>query len=94
MNRGRRPSIHQIGRVTDDGHTIVISGWGLALCAAHCTCHRHPLTGQLVIAGDRGTGDLGLARFRPCDCCQPWTADELAAVLKDLADVATLETTA
>jgi hypothetical protein len=87
-----RPGIYQIGRVDDDGTTLTITGWGLGLCAAACWCHRHPSTGHLTIAENQAAGTLGLASHRPCDCCTPWTADELAAVLRDLADIGTLET--
>lgn len=101
MTRGRRPSIGHIGTVHDDGRTVTISGWQLGLCAARCNCHRHPVTHQLAVddapAGyhDTRSPALGLTRYGgPCDCCQPWTADELTAILRDLADVQTLETTA
>jgi hypothetical protein len=87
-----RPSIYQLGQVLDDGHTITIRGWGLGLCAIRCDCHAHPDDGYLTIRDD-GTGTLGLVSHRPCTCCQPWTADELAAVLHDLADVTALTTT-
>ena len=53
MSRSRKPSVFQIGKVRDDGHTVVISGWGLGLCAAGCACHRHPSAGHLAIAEDQ-----------------------------------------
>ena len=34
MSRSRKPSVFQVGKVRDDGRTVVISGWGLGLCAA------------------------------------------------------------
>lgn len=78
-----RPGIFRIGTVTDDGETVVISGWGIGLCAARCTCHR-AFDGQLRLhQADDGT--LGLIKSRPCDCCHPWTAEELTAVIADLA---------
>lgn len=86
------PGIYQVGRVRTDGDTIVVSGWGLTTCSAHCTCHRSPTTGQLTIRENQQLGLLGLLQHRACDCCGPWTADELAAVVRDLADVAALET--
>ena len=93
MPSRHRPSIFRIGHVHDDGQTITVSGWGLGVCSAQCRCHRHPITSQLVIATS-DVGDLGLATFRTdgrrCDCCQPWSPDELAAILRDLADVAAL----
>ncbi len=88
-----KPSVFQVGKVRDDGRTVVISGWGLGLCASGCACHRHPLAGHLAIAEDQDGGRLGLASFRDggCDCCEPWTADELAAILRDFQTVARLE---
>ena len=93
MSRGRKPSVFQVGKVRDDGRTVVISGWGLGLCAAACTCHRHPSAGHLAIAEDQAGGKLGLVSFREdgCDCCEPWTAEELACVLRDLDAVAGLQ---
>ncbi|MGY1635791.1 hypothetical protein ACI78V_03960 [Geodermatophilus sp. SYSU D00742] len=86
MARGQKPSVFQIGQVWDDGDTVVVAGWGLGLCAAACACHRHPSAGHLSIAEDQAAGLLGLACYRDggCDCCEPWTADELGAVLRDL----------
>lgn len=88
----RRPSIYQIGQVTDDGTTITISGWGLGLCQSRCRCHSG-VDRLLRIDDNPHNGDLGLVKHHgPCDCCQPWTADELAAIVRDLATVAALET--
>ena len=83
----RHPSIFKIGRVADDGETVRVTGWGVGLCQAGCACHRHPTGGHLVVSEDEGVGTLGLRKFRPCDCCQPWTADELAAIVRDLAEL-------
>lgn len=95
MIRGRRPSIFQLGKVRDDGRTITVSGWGLGLCAANCNCHRHPRGRHITLLEDYGAGTLGLVRYGgPCDCCQPWTYDELAAVARDIADITALQTTA
>ena len=93
MSRGRKPSVFQVGTVLDDGRTIVISGWGLGLCAGACACHRHPSAGHLAIAEDQAGGSLGLVSFRDggCDCCEPWTADELTVIVRDLQMVATLD---
>ena len=93
MTRSRKPSVFQVGKVRDNGHTVVISGWGLGLCAAACACHRHPSAGHLSIAEDQAGGRLGLTSYRDdaCDCCEPWTADELAAILRDLDTVASLQ---
>src|SRR4051812_29373451 len=93
MSRSRKPSVFQVGKVRDDGRTVVISGWGLGLCASGCACHRHPSAGHLAIAEDQAGGRLGLASFREggCDCCEPWTADELSAILRDFEAVASLE---
>ncbi|MFW3172134.1 hypothetical protein [Geodermatophilus sp. CPCC 206100] len=93
MTRSSKPSVFQIGQVWDDGHAVVVSGWGLGLCAAACTCHRHPDVGHLAIAEDQARGLLGLVSHREggCDCCEPWTADELGAIVRDLGMVAHLD---
>ena len=93
MTRSRKPSVFQVGKVRDDGHTVVISGWGLGLCAAACACHRHPSAGHLAIAEDQAGGRLGLASYRDggCDCCEPWTAEELSAILRDFRTVSSLQ---
>ena len=85
MTRNRKPSVFQVGKIRDDGRTVVISGWGLGRRAAACACHRHPSAGHLAIAEDQAGGSLGLASFPEdgCDCCEPWTAEEPAAVLRD-----------
>lgn len=90
MDRARRPAITHIGHIDDDGTTVTVHGWGLGLCTRQCACHRHPRTRQLgILPSDDGR--LGLASHRDgCDCCQPWTADELAAVLRDLETAAHL----
>lgn len=86
------PGIYQTGRVHDDGTTVTIAGWGLNLCAAACRCHRHPITGQLTIVEDHTNGTLGLLQHHQCPCCQPWTAAELAGIVRDLAYLGALET--
>jgi hypothetical protein len=92
VSRSRKPSVFQVGKIRDDGRTVVISGWGLGLCAAGCSCHRHPSAGHLAIAEDQAAGRLGLATFdESCTCCEPWTADELAAILRDLETVTGLQ---
>jgi hypothetical protein len=93
VTRRRKPSVFQVGKVRDDGHTVVISGWGLGLCAAGCTCHRHPSAGHLAIAEDQAGGSIGLVTFAEggCDCCEPWTSEELAGVLRDLQAIAGLD---
>lgn len=87
MIRGRRPSIHHVGTVRDDGHTVTVTGWGVGLCAANCNCHRHPVGHHITLVEDtRAPGSLGLVRYGgPCACCEPWTADELAGMVRDLA---------
>ncbi len=86
MTRTQKPSVFQVGRVWDDGHAVVVSGWGLGSCASSCACHRHPSTGSLAIDEDQTRGLLGLASYREggCDCCEPWTAGELSAIVRDL----------
>jgi hypothetical protein len=93
VTRSQKPSVFQIGRVWDDGNTVVVSGWGLGLCVAACTCHRHPASGTLAIAEDQAAGLLGLVSHREggCGCCEPWTADELTAIVRDLQLVAGLD---
>jgi hypothetical protein len=93
VSRSRKPSVFQVGKVRDDGHTVVISGWGLGLCAAACACHRHPNAGSLAIDEDQAGGKFGLASYREdgCDCCEPWTAEELAAILRDFRTVSSLQ---
>ena len=93
MSRIRKPSVFQVGKIRDDGRTVVISGWGLGLCATACACHRHPSAGHLAIAEDQDGGSLGLVSFQEggCACCEPWTADELASILRDFQAVADLE---
>ena len=93
MSRNSKPSVFQVGKIRDDGQTVVISGWGLGLCASGCACHRHPLAGHLAIEEDQAGGRLGLASYSEdgCTCCEPWTADELATILRDLSAVESLE---
>lgn len=81
--RASRPSIFQIGKVTDDGETVRIHGWGLSLCMSRCACHRMP-NGQIALT-EGVDGSLGLVSRAPgCACCEPWSPFELAAVLADL----------
>ena len=93
MARTQKPSVFQVGRVWDDGNAVVVSGWGLGLCVSACACHRHPSVGNLAIAEDQAQGLIGLVSYREggCDCCEPWTADELSAVVRDLQMVAGLD---
>ncbi len=93
MTRIQKPSVFQIGRVWDDGNTVVVSGWGLGQCISGCPCHRHPSAGTLAIAEDQAAGVIGLVSYQEggCDCCEPWTADELGAVVRDLEMVAGLD---
>ncbi len=93
MTRTQKPSVFQVGTILDDGNTVVVAGWGLGLCITACACHRHPSTGSLAIAEDQAEGLMGLTSYRDggCDCCEPWTADELATVVRDLEMVAALD---
>lgn len=94
MKRGRRPAIGQVGRVVDTGTHVVITGWGLGPCLGDCFCHHHPHDGHMTVLQDVAAGRLGLRSYRPggCRCCEPWEADELAAVVKFLADLEALPT--
>jgi hypothetical protein len=93
VTRTQKPSVFQVGRVWNDESSVVVSGWGLGLCASACACHRHPSAGSLAIAENQSEGRLGLVSYREggCDCCEPWTADELSAVVRDLQMVADLD---
>jgi hypothetical protein len=84
----RHPGIYQVGVVAHHGDTTTISGWGLCPCSSRCTCHV-PLA---IHQNQAAAGLLGLAKNTDCDCCVPWTADELEAVMRDMVDLATLET--
>lgn len=91
----RRPSIIEPGRLIHDGDTVTIADWAIGLCATACPCHRDPVGGGLTLYQDQTDGGrLGLFHHEPadCDCCDPWTAAELAAVLRDLAVITELDT--
>lgn len=91
--RQRRPGIDHVGTITDDGTTVMVSGWGLSLCASRCVCHRQMITQTLVLLEDKPRGLLGLVSFRAgCNCCQPWKHAELRAFLRDLAHIESLAT--
>ena len=93
MSRTQKPSVFQVGTIWDDGRTVVVSGWGIGLCASGCTCHRSPSGGYLAIEEDHAGGTLGLRSWSEdgCDCCEPWTAEELAAILRDFSSLAALD---
>jgi hypothetical protein len=87
------PAILQVGEVIDDGRTVLIRRWMLGRCASQCRCHQHPANGQLYIAENPMAATLGLRSFAPggCDCCQPWTAEELATIVRDLKNLDQME---
>jgi hypothetical protein len=90
-----RPSIFQVGRVDHDTFGQVrIHGWGVGMCITRCGCHYHPANGHLYVL-EHPDGLLGLKCFllRGCDCCQPWTCDELIQILRDLRRIDEMETT-
>ena len=94
MTYTQKPSIFQLGTVHENGAAVIVSGWGLGMCAPHCRCHRNPVDGQLALAEDEAGGSLGLRSFTPdgrCDCCEAWTSGELQAILRDVAAVEALE---
>ncbi|MGY1838709.1 MULTISPECIES: hypothetical protein [unclassified Modestobacter] len=94
MTYRQKPSIFQLGKVHDNGPSVIVSGWGLGMCAASCHCHRNPADGQLALAEDQAGGSLGLRSFSDtgaCDCCEAWTSAELAAILRDVAVVEALD---
>jgi hypothetical protein len=89
--RVRRPSITKVGTVEHGEDGVLIHGWTLGFCASGCDCHRHPKNGQLYLRNGLD-GSLGLICFRidGCSCCAPWQPDELAAIVRDLTDIAAL----
>lgn len=94
-DRLRRPGITQVGRVTATcTGELVMTDWTFTECSTGCRCHRHPQTGRLALLEDGQGKWLGLVSWRRggCGCCSPWTADELWAVLEDLAAAAILPT--
>ncbi len=94
MSHYQKPSIFQLGKVHENGPSVIVSGWGLGMCAPACSCHRNPADGQLALAEDQAGGKLGLRSFTvtgECDCCEAWTSAELAAILRDVAAVEGLE---
>ncbi len=93
MTRTQKPSVFQVGQIWDDGRTVVVSGWGIGLCASGCPCHRSPAGGSLSIDEDQAGGTLGLRSWLDdgCDCCEPWTAEELTAILRDFSSLAALD---
>jgi hypothetical protein len=94
MTYRQKPSIFQLGQIHENGGSVIVSGWGLGMCATSCRCHRNPADGQLALAEDPAGGSLGLRSYAMgghCDCCEPWTSAELAAILRDVAVVEALE---
>jgi hypothetical protein len=94
MTYRQKPSIFQLGKVHDNGPSVIVSGWGLGMCATSCSCHRNPEDGQLALAEDHTGGSLGLRCFADggrCDCCEAWTSAELSAILRDVAALEALD---
>ena len=94
MTHYQKPSIFQLGKVHDSGPSVIVSGWGLGMCASSCRCHRNPEDGQLALAEDQAGGSLGLRSFTDtgdCDCCESWSSAELTAILRDVAALGALE---
>jgi hypothetical protein len=99
MDRGRpKPSIFQVGIVRRVDGGLVATGWGLTTCASRCPCHLDRFTGALSLSENAALGTLGLVSYRAdgvaCGCCEPWSTEELAAIVKDFAAVAALQETA
>lgn len=89
----RRPRIMRVGQAMRlSTGTLVVRGWSIAPCLSMCECHTHPQLGVPVIVQDAGRGLVGLRSFVPgeCGCCQPWTAEELEAVIRDFRAIAAL----
>jgi hypothetical protein len=94
MTYRQKPSIFQLGKVHENGPAVIVSGWGLGMCASSCQCHRNPEDGQLSLAEDQAGGRLGLRSFSEtgsCDCCEAWTSAELSAILRDVATLEALD---
>ena len=94
MSYRQKPSIFQLGKVSEHGPSVIVSGWGLGMCASSCRCHRNPADGQLALAEDQAGGSLGLRSFTAsgeCDCCEAWTSAELSGVLRDVAALESLD---
>jgi hypothetical protein len=94
MTYRQKPSIFQLGKVHESGPSVIVSGWGLGMCASSCRCHRNPEDGQLSLAEDQAGGRLGLHSFTDsgdCGCCEAWTSAELSAVLRDVATLEALD---
>ena len=94
MTYQQKPSIFQVGQVHENGASVIVSGWGVGMCAPSCRCHRNPYDGQLALTEDQAGGSLGLKSFTEdgaCDCCEPWTAAELCAILRDVAALDSLD---
>ncbi|QXG77640.1 hypothetical protein KUM42_09165 [Modestobacter sp. L9-4] len=90
----QKPSIFQLGKVHENGASVIVSGWGLGMCASSCRCHRNPEDGQLALAEDQAGGSLGLHSFTDtgdCGCCEAWTSAELLAILRDVAALDALD---
>lgn len=84
MARVNHPGIVSVGEVIERGTTLIVRRWGLDLCANRCTCHRSPIDGQMHIEENQRRGAVGLKRYRGCNCCAAWEADELMSICRDL----------
>src|SRR3954453_22694058 len=94
MTYGQKPSIFQLGKVHEQGSSVIVSGWGLGMCASSCRCHRNPDDGQLALDEDQSGGSLGLQSFTAtgsCECCEAWPSAELSAILRDVAVLEALD---
>src|SRR3954447_11557969 len=97
MRRGNRPSSGSTTSTTSATATCsspagTSAHASPAAPATGCPCHRHPDSGHLAIDEDQTRGRLGLVSPAAggCHCCEPWTAYELADVLRDLAHIEAL----
>src|SRR3954452_6635623 len=93
MHEARQPALERIDHVHDIGNGyLFVTGWDLGSCVTGCPCHRHPDSGQLAIDQDQTRGRLRLVSPAAggCHCCEPWTAYELADVLRDLVHIEAL----
>jgi hypothetical protein len=91
VTKRAKAAITRVGTVKRLGSITAVTGWTLGLCLRGCDCHRDPHTSGLTIR-QGANGQISLAKYRVCDCCEPWTWQELQGFLTDLAAIQKLPT--
>jgi hypothetical protein len=91
VDKRAKAGITTVGTITHRGSIITIAGWTLIRCLRGCNCHQHPQT-RTISLKQGASGQVGLAKYRVCDCCEPWTWQELEGFLTDLAAIEELPT--